>query len=70
MGNYRIANRNKEKIVQLLQVKPSISYWTLGQKLGVAENTVGRWLRCPDDEQAAKIMAAIDAIRDAQKIEN
>lgn len=66
MAKYKTTNENKAEIVALLQEKPTIAYWELGEALDMHENTVSKWMRCPSDEQAAKIKAAIKAIRAAQ----
>lgn len=65
--SWKITNRNKEKIVKLLEVQPRIAYWELAEVIGKHENTVSKWMRCPNDEQAAQIMSAIDEIRSRQQ---
>lgn len=41
-----------------------IPYWKIGEKLGVCEQTIVRWLRVPlTSEKERKIMEAIDEIR-------
>ena len=65
--SWKITNRNKEKIVKLLEVHPRIAYWELAEVIGKHENTVSKWMRCPNDEQAAQIMSAIDEIRSRQQ---
>ena len=65
--SWKITNRNKEKIVKLLEVAPRIAYWELAEVIGKHENTVSKWMRCPNDEQASQIMSAIDEIRSRQQ---
>lgn len=65
--SWKITNRNKEKIVKLLEFPPRIAYWELAEVIGKHENTVSKWMRCPNDEQAAQIMSAIDEIRSRQQ---
>lgn len=65
--SWKITNRNKEKIVKLLEEPPRIAYWELAEVVGKHENTVSKWMRCPNDEQAAQIMSAIDEIRSRQQ---
>lgn len=66
MAKYKATNENKAKIVELLTAAPAIAYWELAQALELHENTVSKWMRCPNDEQTAKIIAAIKEIRAAQ----
>ena len=65
--SWKMTNRNKEKIVKLLEVSPRIAYWELAEVIGKHENTVSKWMRCPNDEQTAQIMSAIDEIRSRQQ---
>lgn len=67
MAKYKTTNENKTEIVAMLKEKPTIAYWELAQEMGMHENTVSKWMRCPSDEQAAQIKAAIKAIRDSQQ---
>lgn len=66
MAKYKRTNENKAEIVELLTAAPAIAYWELAEEMELHENTVSKWMRCPNDEQAAKIKAAIKAIRAAQ----
>lgn len=66
MAKYKTTNENKAQIVEMLKVQPVIAYWELAQVLDVHENTVSKWMRCPSNEQAEKIKAAIKQIRVAQ----
>ena len=61
MAKYKITNDNKRAIVAAL-TEHNISYWELAEAMGVHENTVSKWMRRPNDEQAAKIKAAITSI--------
>lgn len=65
--SWKMTNVNKEKIVKLLEVPPRIAYWELAEVVGKHENTVSKWMRCPNDEQTAQIMSAIDEIRRRQQ---
>ena len=67
MAKYKETNKNKIEIVALLKEEPAIAYWELAEVLDLHENTVSKMMRCPSDEQAAKIKAAIAEIRAAQQ---
>ena len=66
MAKYKTTNENKAQIVAMLKEEPTIAYWELAEQMGLHENTVSKYMRCPSDEQAAAIKAAIKAIRAAQ----
>lgn len=63
MAKYSITNDNKARIVAELERSPRIPYWRLAMQLGVHENTLTKWMRMPNDEQTAAIMAAAKEIR-------
>ena len=46
---------------------PRVPYWEIAERIGVSENTVGRWLRSPTPEQAARVLAAIADARAARR---
>ena len=63
---YQIRNANKQRLVGLLEQHPRVAYWQVAEVLGCHENTITRWMRCPDDDQAQVIEDAIKIIRDAK----
>jgi hypothetical protein len=63
MAKYSITNDNKATIVSLLDKAPKIPYWRLAAQMGIHENTLAKYMRMPNDEQAAQIMTAIKEIR-------
>lgn len=63
MAKYSITNDNKAQIVALLDKSPKIPYWRLAAQMGIHENTLSKYMRMPNDEQAAQIKAAIAEIR-------
>ena len=54
-------SKAKAAIVERLSAS-DIAYWQIAEVLGCHENTVSKMMRNPNDEQAARINAAIDAI--------
>lgn len=67
MARYSITNDNKAEIVALLDKTPKIPYWRLAVQMGIHENTLSKYMRMPNDEQAAQIKAAIAEIRSDEK---
>lgn len=67
MAKYSITNDNKAEIVALLDRTPKIPYWRLAAQMGIHENTLSKYMRMPNDEQAAQIKAAIAEIREDEK---
>lgn len=65
-NNWKITNDNKAKLAALLDQPPKIAYWELAQVIGKHENTISKWMRCPNDEQTEIIMDAIKQIREDQ----
>lgn len=63
--SFKVTNDNKRKLVKLLEMPPRIAYWQIAEVVGKHENTVSKWMRCPNEEQTALIMEAIDTIRSA-----
>lgn len=65
-NNWKITNDNKAELAALLDAPPKIAYWEIAQAIGKHENTISKWMRCPNDEQAAIIKEAIKQIRGEQ----
>lgn len=61
MAKYKVINDNNSAIITRLE-NNKIAYWELAAELGTHENTIGRWMRNPNDEQRDKINGAIDKI--------
>ena len=70
MAKYSITNDNKAQIVALLDRAPKIPYWRLAAQMGIHENTLSKYMRMPNDEQAAQIKAAIAEIRSDEGKDN
>ncbi len=61
MAKYKVINDNNSAIITRLE-NHGIAYWELAAEIGTHENTIGRWMRNPTDEQKAKLNEAIDKI--------
>jgi len=61
MAKYKNVNDNNSAIITRLE-NHGIAYWELARELKTHENTIGRWMRNPSDEQKAQLNGAIDAI--------
>ena len=61
MAKYKNVNENNSAIITRLE-NHGIAYWELAREIGTHENTIGRWMRNPTEEQKQMINKAIDAI--------
>lgn len=66
MARYKVINDNNSAIITRLE-NHGIAYWEVAAELKTHENTIGRWMRNPSEEQQAKIMGAIDNILERYK---
>lgn len=65
---YKVGNKNKERLRALMLQGPAVTYFDMGRAMDPprSENTVGRYMRAPDDDMAAVLERAILAAKRAK----
>ena len=58
---YKKGNENKERLRSLMTTDPVVTYFDIGRAMEPprSENSVGRYMRAPDDAMAAVLERAI-----------